>query len=260
MTAEIQTLLTELEAKRGIEILYVCESGSRAWGFESPDSDYDIRFLYRTPVTESYLVTSGTDTIEVPIENDSDPGGGDLRKSLRLLAKSNGALIEWMHSPIVYRKNDLFLRELRELAHENFCRKNLANHYRGMAHKVMGTGMKADSPTGNAYLYALRALLSAHHVLKEGSAPPVAFEGLLGLLPDEVRKQVDELLGARRSLQGDSRRLMSILPVLLKRCLGYQTACNQRWFPTSPSMRCYTGGRCGREAYLICKWQRRTLH
>ncbi|YCM42035.1 nucleotidyltransferase domain-containing protein [Verrucomicrobiaceae bacterium 227] len=194
MTAEIDILLTNLEIQHGIEILHACESGSRAWGFASPDSDYDIRFLYRRPVKKSYLVTDAADTIEVPIENDLDPGGWELRKALGLLAKSNGALIEWLNSPIVYRANEEFLEEMRRLATEHLSRRQLANHYRGMAHKVMGTGLKQKAPTGKAYLYALRALLSAQWVLDYGTPPPVAFVELLGLLPDEVAGAVDRLL------------------------------------------------------------------
>ena len=205
MTAEIQTLLSELEEKHGVEILYACESGSRAWGFASPDSDYDIRFLYREPLEESYLVSSGTDTIEVPIENDLDPGGWELRKALRLLAKSNGALLEWLHSPIVYRANEGFLEELRKLGREQLYVKGLANHYRGMAHKVRETGLKKESPTGKSYLYALRAILSMQHVLETSTPPPVPFQGLLDLLPIDIRKKVDELLAWKEGAgEGDS--------------------------------------------------------
>jgi len=205
MNTEIQTLLCELEKKHGVEILYACESGSRAWGFASPDSDYDIRFLYRKPLEESFLVTSGSDTIEVPIENDLDPGGWDLRKALRLLAKSNGALLEWLHSPIVYRENDEFLEELRKLGGEQLCVKSLANHYRGMAHKVRETGLKKDSPTGKSYLYVLRAILSMQHVLETSTPPPVPFQDLLYLLPVDIRKKVDELLAWKEGAgEGDS--------------------------------------------------------
>jgi predicted nucleotidyltransferase len=222
MTEDIEALLTDLEHKHGIEILYACESGSRAWGFASPDSDYDIRFLYRRPVKESYLVTVATDTIEVPIENDLDPGGWELRKALGLLAKSNGALIEWLHSPIVYRANELFLDELRSLAREYLSRRHLANHYRGMAYKVIGTGLKEAAPTGKAYLYALRATLSAHWVLDFGTPPPVAFVEMLDLLPGSVRADVDRLLvwketGGEKESPGRMQEIDDYLDECLRR-------------------------------------------
>lgn len=194
MMEQIQTLLNELEENRGLDILYACESGSRAWGFASPDSDYDIRFLYRRPIKECYLVTAPSDTIEIPIKDDLDPGGWELRKALGLLAKSNGALIEWLHSPIVYRTNDAFLGEMRDLATQHLCRRGLANHYRGMAHQSVEAGLKKNAPTGKAYLYALRATLCARHVLKMGTPPPVVFDDLLHDLEIEHRQAVDELL------------------------------------------------------------------
>lgn len=194
MTEDIQRLLSELETERGIEILYACESGSRAWGFHSPDSDYDIRFLYRRPVTDCYLISSPADTIEIPIENDLDPGGWELRKALGLLAKSNGALIEWLHSPMVYRANEDFLGEMRGLARKHLSRRGLANHYRGMAHRSMESGVKKEKPAGKAYLYALRAVLSMQHAIEKGTPPPVAFAELLPLVSDEIRKEIEQLL------------------------------------------------------------------
>jgi len=106
---EINELLDEVERVHEVEILYACESGSRAWGFASPDSDYDIRFIYKRKRDDYLRVSELADTIEIPIENDLDPGGWDLRKSLGLLKKSNGALIGWLHSPIVYREKEGFL-------------------------------------------------------------------------------------------------------------------------------------------------------
>ena len=105
---KINKLLTTCEEGQKIDILYACESGSRAWGFASPNSDFDIRFLYRSP-HETYLsVFEQKDTIEIPIKDDLDPGGWDIKKALGLLAKSNGALIEWLHSPIVYKDQEGF--------------------------------------------------------------------------------------------------------------------------------------------------------
>lgn len=106
---EIAALLAEVEARQGVRILYACESGSRAWGFASPDSDYDIRFLYVQPTSRYLRVFRGNDTIEIAIEDDLDPGGWDVRKAAGLLGKSNGALVEWLHSPIVYRAESGFL-------------------------------------------------------------------------------------------------------------------------------------------------------
>ena len=194
MEEKIARLLNDLEQERGIEILFACESGSRAWGFSSPDSDYDIRFVYRELLTRSYQITGVTDSIEIPIEDDLDPSGWDLRKSLGLLAKSNGALIEWLHSPIVYRANDDFLAEMQALTAAHFSRRALANHYAGMARQVCKGGLSSEQPSGKSYLYALRSFLCARHVIVTGTVPPVEFGDLLGLVEGEVAEEVAELL------------------------------------------------------------------
>lgn len=191
---KIVRLLEALEREHEIEILYACESGSRAWGFASPDSDYDIRFVYRSPLTGSYGVTSRPDSIEIEIKDNLDPSGWDLQKSLRLLAKSNGALLEWLYSPIVYRKNGEFLSELRTLAENQFSRRSLASHYFGMARQVWRGALSKDSPGGKSYLYGLRALLCARHIVVEGTIAPVKFERLLSQIDGEVESAVRDLL------------------------------------------------------------------
>ena len=42
----VRNALAQVEAERNVRVLFACESGSRAWGFASRDSDYDVRFLY----------------------------------------------------------------------------------------------------------------------------------------------------------------------------------------------------------------------
>lgn len=199
VVSDIQILLSKIESEHGVEILYACESGSRAWGFASPDSDYDIRFLYRRPLRESHGIERGADTIECPIIDDLDPGGWDIRKALSLLRKSNGALIEWLHSPIVYRKNDAFLADVRHLAHARLSRRGLANHYRGLANGTYVTRIDVPEPSAKAYLYCLRALLAAQHVLDTGSPPPVPFAELIHLAPPEAITAIHDLLAWKSS-------------------------------------------------------------
>ena len=105
---------------------------------------------------EGCRIESGSETIECPIVDDLDPGGWDLRKALGLLRKSNGSLIEWLHSPIAYRVNETFLNELRGLVRAHLSRKGLANHYRGLAHRTFKVAIDVPEPTAKAYLYCLR--------------------------------------------------------------------------------------------------------
>jgi len=105
ITATILERLAAIEHTELVHILYACESGSRAWGFASPDSDYDVRFIYVRP-RDWYLsidLERRRDVIERPIEGVLDINGWDLRKALQLMRKSNPPLFEWLHSPLVYR-------------------------------------------------------------------------------------------------------------------------------------------------------------
>ena len=101
MKEQIIARLRELEEKENIKILLAVESGSRAWGFESPDSDYDVRFIYVRNKDDYLCLEEPRDVIELPIEGDLDINGWDLRKALRLLYKCNPTLSEWLKSPIV---------------------------------------------------------------------------------------------------------------------------------------------------------------
>ena len=105
MKEKILQKLKEIEKSKNVEILFAVESGSRAWGFASPDSDYDIRFIYKHK-TEYYLsLWEKPDVIEFMTEDDLDGSGWDLRKAVKLLAKSNASLIEWLFSLIYYQSN-----------------------------------------------------------------------------------------------------------------------------------------------------------
>ena len=89
--------------------MWACESGSRAWGFPSVNSDYDVRFVYLRR-TEDYLRASPLrDVIEIPISDELDISGWDLPKALGLFRKSNPPLLEWLQSPIVYQQEKVFI-------------------------------------------------------------------------------------------------------------------------------------------------------
>ncbi len=193
---KIQKLLTDTEKELGVRILYACESGSRAWGFASPDSDYDIRFIYAHPESEYLKVHSLKDTIEIPIHDDLDPGGWEVRKALSLLRKSNGALSEWLHSPIVYREEPGFLDAWRAGYAEVFSDKALYDHYRGLARQMWkgSLGSEHESVRAKTYLYCLRSTLSALWVAEKKSPSPVEFFKLLGFLPDHLHGTIDTLL------------------------------------------------------------------
>ena len=201
MTKKITELLNHIEREHGVEIFYACESGSRAWGFASPNSDYDIRFIYRRPHDKYLSIFESASTIEIPIHDDLDPGGWDMHKALNLLGKSNGALIEWLHSPIVYRDVNGFAESWRSLAKSVFQPEKNLHHYLGHAHQTYGKQSALDRPTGKSYLYILRTLLAAKWVQVHESPAPVPFEELRVLANDEINAAIDTLIQWKTSAQ-----------------------------------------------------------
>ena len=98
----IRKKLNEIEAANQVKILYAVESGSRAWGFASPDSDYDVRYVFIRPMEDYLRIDPLPDHIDGPLDEVQDYSGWDVKKALGLLGKSNPSLLEWLHSPIVY--------------------------------------------------------------------------------------------------------------------------------------------------------------
>jgi predicted nucleotidyltransferase len=118
METAIKQALHIIETQKQVRILYACESGSRAWGFASHDSDYDVRFLYVHPASTYLRMDSPRDVIERPIVDDLDINGWDIFKALRLLRKSNPPLLEWLFSPIVYLENSTSIEDLRKISRQ----------------------------------------------------------------------------------------------------------------------------------------------
>lgn len=196
----IRQKLRELEEENGFRILYACESGSRAWGFASNDSDYDIRVIYVWPRDRYLGVFAPTDTVDCGVDaNALDVSAWDFRKALALFRKANGPLFEWLFSPIVYFEDATVITPWRELALDCFVPAHSAAHYLGLSSKINGGIREAGAPTAKKYLYVLRALLSASHVVDHQTPPPVEFGLLLQRisLPSEVRREIDAMIAEK---------------------------------------------------------------
>jgi len=128
MEEVIQEHIRDIEKERHVRILYACESGSRAWGFASPDSDYDVRFIYVQPVNHYLSIRERKDVIELPVNQLLDINGWDIRKALQLFLKSNGPLYEWLQSPIVYKEENGFAQKLRSLMPAYFSHRAGCHH------------------------------------------------------------------------------------------------------------------------------------
>lgn len=203
MRDKILELLADIERERDVRILYACESGSRAWGFHSEDSDYDIRFIYAAHAGRYLSVSNPPDTIEIAIKDDLDPGGWDVRKALGLLGKSNGPLIEWLHSPIVYLDSEYFRENWQDLSRKVLQPSKLRHHYMGLAVQISKRKLAEDAPSAKAYLYVMRALLAARWIETHRTVPPVPFMELVATTDGTLKKALEDLIAAK-ALSGET--------------------------------------------------------
>lgn len=165
-----------------IELLLVAEAGSRAWGFASEDSDYDIRFVYKHRDRKRYLELEEPAQVISFTTDDGlyDYAGWDIKKTCRLAAKSNFSLHEWLASPIIYDRSLLFYEIMKEYAKYNYCAVACCNHYRGMAHHTFKEHVAGSGETTlKKFFYIIRPLLCIEYIFTYGRMPPVLFRELL---------------------------------------------------------------------------------
>ena len=187
MQTQIMAALSDIEKQHQVTILFACESGSRGWGFASPDSDYDVRFIYVHRLPWYLTVAPGRDVIEVPISGDLDINGWDLRKALGLMRESNPTLLEWLRSPIVYREETDTMTRFRALANEVFSNAKAWHHYTSMAKKNFREHLQANEVRYKKYLYVLRPLLAARWIRTQPGVPPMRFAELAQHTLDAAR-------------------------------------------------------------------------
>jgi hypothetical protein len=199
---EIQRRLSKAEQEHDVKVIWAVESGSRAWGFASPNSDYDARFIY-VHRPEWYLsvgLEEQRDFIEYPIVDDLDINGWDLRKALRLFWKSNPAFMEWIQSPIVYAQCGTFAAQCRALASDVYSVESGIYHYRSMAKTNFRGYLREHMVPLKKYFYVLRPLLSVRWLERYGKPAPIEFARLLDLLDGdrELLGAIDALLDKKR--------------------------------------------------------------
>ena len=188
--AEINENLDEIERKEGVRILHAVESGSRAWGFASPDSDYDVRFVYARPKEDYLRLDELRDVIEWQLDEVLDINGWDLKKALRQFAKGNATLFEWSESPIIYRTTQEWAR-IKEVSKQYFSEKGAVYHYYGTAKRTLQDYLLEDTVRYKKYFYAIRPLLAARYIEEYHTAPPVLFDDLLKMdLPQDLRQAI----------------------------------------------------------------------
>lgn len=229
---EIDARLAGIEAEFDVCVLYACESGSRGWGFASPDSDYDVRFIYVHSLPWYLKVSAQRDVIEVPISDELDINGWELRKALGLLKKGNATLIEWLDSPVVYRADGDFLQAMRDAARQTHQAERSFHHYVHMARKNYREYLRGDTVRLKKYLYVLRPLLATLWIEQGRGVAPMRFQDLVDAIVTDpnLRDAIDQLLAIKRAageaeygqplpiinafIDSELTRLESVLPPL----------------------------------------------
>lgn len=199
----IKEKLDEIEEKYNIKILYALESGSRLYGFPSEDSDWDIRFIYKSPLPWYISIREKRDTIEI---NDTilnfDFVGWDIKKALFLLSKSNPSLLEWLQAPLIYKNDETFLKSLKELASEYFSPRSCFYHHLGIIRSHRKRYLERDMKriAYKKYLYVIRSIYACNWIENKGTQPPAIFEDLFfdnGTNDSRVREEIIELVGRK---------------------------------------------------------------
>jgi len=204
LKAEILRRLAELEADQGMTLLFACESGSRAWGFPSPDSDYDVRFVYVKPLPYHLSLGSKDDTLNIMLPGDLDLSGWELGKVLRLFAKSNIPLFEWIQSPLIYLRNEAFHQQLLDLLPQFFNPIAGIHHYLNMAKSSLGAASSLHAISVKKALYALRTSACAAWIEHFQTMPPTDFHLILQetrLISTARRAAIERLIDQKRSME-----------------------------------------------------------
>ena len=200
METRILESLREIERSKGIKLLYACETGSRAWGFPSPDSDYDVRFVYRHERDWYLSLGRRSDSIDLPVRDELDVTGWDLRKCLLLLKKSNAALIERFQSPVVYFAEEGFREEFKKLIKIYYSPTAVFYHHFSLAAKFREEMKGARQVKLKSYFYMLRSLLSCNWIIHREEVPPMDIEGLMVVIGEQRREMVRQLIALKATV------------------------------------------------------------
>jgi len=212
MRTVILEKLTALEREFDIRILFSCESGSRAWGFASPDSDFDIRFIYAHRSDFYLSVDDPRDVVELPVNEVLDVNGWELRKALRLFRKSNAPIYEWLQSPIVYRAVPGFIEDMHVLMPRYFSPRAAMHHYLSMTRGIFKSDLAERDIKLKKYCYALRTSLACRWIADRMEVPPMTIDSLRTVMHDDLSPLVDDLL--RQKAVADERRLTDRIEAL----------------------------------------------
>ncbi len=222
LRVHIQQVIKQLEIDYDIKVLYACESGSRAWGFPSKDSDYDVRFIYvhnkdwylSIDHKRDVIEIPSRDSISIPINDLLDLSGWELTKALRLFRKSNPPLLEWLRSNIVYYQSYSTIDRMRLIDKNIFSPTSCLYHYLNMAKGNFREYLQGQEVKIKKYFYVLRPILAAKWIEEYNTIPPIGFQDLLDdiILPGELKDAINTLL--ERKIAGEELNLEPRIDVI----------------------------------------------
>lgn len=225
MKDKIIQYLQQVQDEKEIKILLACETGSRAWGFPSPDSDYDVRFIYRHEKNWYLSLNEKKDTIEKMFENNEfDLSGWDLKKSLNLMWKSNPPLLERIQSPIIYISDDNFLTDIIGLAKSTYSKIATMHHYLSMSKKMYSEVKDNSTVKLKKLFYALRTAIACKWIIEREEIPPIVFQKMLKELDidENVRHRIYELIDLKATKNEDYLHTEEIaINNLIENCILY---------------------------------------
>ena len=215
--------LQKIEQQYGVRILHAVESGSRAWGFASPDSDYDVRFVYVHPASDYLRLDEPRDVIEWKLDKVLDINGWDLLKALKQFARGNATLYEWSYSPVVYLTTPEW-EMIRDVAKTYFSEKAAIHHYYGTAMTTYSGYLISEQIQYKKYFYALRPLLAAIWIEQMHQIPPVLFDNLMKMDMDpELRTAIEDLLERKKvTIESETNPQIPVIQAFLQEELQRQ--------------------------------------
>ncbi len=205
--------LSRIEREHNVKILFAAESGSRAWGFASPDSDWDVRFIYVHPLEWYLTVDSGRDVIEVMTDEGFDAAGWDIRKALGLFKRTNLTLYEWLDSPIIYIDNPWLRDVLTSMIPAIFNKRRAVSHYYHMATNRNKNYFENKGVELKRFLYFLRGLLACRYILESSDLPPVSFMELVNKTVTDSRllSEIENIINMKASGKENDHKPISPL-------------------------------------------------
>ena len=206
---EILKKLEEIEKSEDVRILHCVESGSRAWGFSSPDSDFDVRFIYVRNRNFYLKLEKTRDVIDWQLDDTLDINGWDVQKALRLIYKSNLTAFEWNNSPIIYKTSPEW-HEIGKIIDGFFSVKSGVNHYLSLAKSTNTAYLKHDFVRLKKYFYAIRPILACKWIFQNKTPPPMLFSDLVeSQLPLQLKPEIEKLL-ARKVIAQEKEKIPQI--------------------------------------------------